>query len=121
MGDFHQNGYVATLHNLGTRTLETMEAELKIFSGYRPMELILPSLFSELEGPALKNIVNEISKVDYLSHVIIGLDQANREQYEYAYSFFKKLNKPANYFYRKHVTFLRKTRYYRDVYRNKRK
>ncbi|MDC0462355.1 glycosyl transferase [Alphaproteobacteria bacterium] len=94
MGDFHQNGYVATLHNLGTRTLETMEAELKIFSGYRPMELILPSLFSELEGPALKNIVNEISKVDYLSHVIIGLDQANREQYEYAYSFFKKLNKP---------------------------
>jgi glucosyl-3-phosphoglycerate synthase len=94
MGDFSQNGSVATLHNFGTRTLEELEADLKLFSGYRPMELILPSLYSELEGPALQHIVDEISQVDYLSHVIIGLDRANREQYDYAYSFFKKLNKP---------------------------
>lgn len=94
MGDFSQNGSVATLHNFGTRTLEELEADLKLFSGYRPMELILPSLYSELEGPALQHIVDEISQVDYLSHVIIGLDRANREQYDYAYSFFKKLKKP---------------------------
>ncbi|MFL2781957.1 MAG: glycosyl transferase [Rhodospirillales bacterium] len=94
MSDFSQNGIVATLHNFGTRSLDDLESELNLFSGYRPMELILPSLFSELEGPALKYIVEQIDKVDYLNHVVIGLDQANRDQYEYAYSFFKKLNKP---------------------------
>ena len=94
MADFAQNGSVATLHNFGTRTLEQVEDDLKLFSGYRPMELILPSLYSELEGPALKDIVRHLSQVKYLNHVIIGLDKADREQYEHAYSFFKDLNQP---------------------------
>ena len=94
MGDFAQNGSVATLHNFGTRTLEQVEEDLKLFSGYRPMELILPSLYSELEGPALKDIVGHLAQVTYLNHVIIGLDKADREQYEHAYSFFKDLNQP---------------------------
>ena len=94
MGDFAQNGSVATLHNFGTRTLEQVEGDLKLFSGYRPMELILPSLYSELEGPALKDIVRHLAQVKYLNHVIIGLDKADREQYEHAYSFFKDLNQP---------------------------
>ena len=94
MGDFAQNGVVATLHDFGTRRVEEIEAELKIFSGYRPMELILPSLFSELEGPALANIVAEIAKTDYISHITIGLDRAGKSQFEYAYSFFKDLKRP---------------------------
>ena len=94
MGDFAQNGVVATLHDFGTRRVEEIEAELKIFSGYRPMELILPSLFSELEGPALANIVAEIAKTDYISHITIGLDRADKSQFEYAYSFFKDLKRP---------------------------
>ena len=94
MGDFAQNGSVATLHNFGTRTLEQVEDDLKLFAGYRPMELILPSLYSELEGPALTEIVKHLGKVKYLNHIIIGLDKADREQYKYAYSFFKDLNQP---------------------------
>ena len=43
----------------------------------------------------------------------------NTVLYAICFFLFKKLNKPANYFYRKHVTFLRKSRYYRDRYRNK--
>ena len=69
MTDFFQNGIFTTLHDFKTKKLETIEAELKLFSGYRPIELILPSLYSELEGPALKNIVKEISEVDYINHV----------------------------------------------------
>jgi glucosyl-3-phosphoglycerate synthase len=46
MGDFAQNSPIPTLHNFNTKSLEDMEADLKLFSGYRPMELILPSLFS---------------------------------------------------------------------------
>ncbi len=94
MGDFSQNGFVTTLHNFGTKSVAQFEAELKTFSGYRPMELILPSLYSELEGPALKHIVEQISQVDYIGHVVIGLDKADRGQFEHASEFFKGLHKP---------------------------
>ena len=94
MGDFAQNSPVPTLHNFNTKSLESMENDLKLFSGYRPMELILPSLFSELSGQALPKIVQEISRVNYLNHVVIGLDRANREEFEQAFSFFKQMRQP---------------------------
>ena len=94
MGDFSQSGIVATLHNFETKSTAELESDLKLFSGYRPMELILPSLLSEIDGPALGDIVEQISKTDYLQHVIIGLDGADRDGYERAYSFFKNLNMP---------------------------
>ena len=53
MGDFYQNGIVTTLHNLSDRSIEELERELLDFSRERPLGLILPSLFSELEGEAL--------------------------------------------------------------------
>ena len=37
------------------------------------MELILPCLYSELEGDALKDIIEKINKLNFLNHVIIGL------------------------------------------------
>ena len=71
MGDFAQNSPIPTLHNFNTKSLTDIEAELELFSGYRPMELILPSLFSELSGDALPKIVQHISEVGYLNHVVI--------------------------------------------------
>ena len=65
MGDFHQNGSVSTLHNLGQRPTEEIERELSLFKKSRPMGLVLPSLYSELEGPALTGIDSELSKVPY--------------------------------------------------------
>ena len=88
MADFYQNGIVTTLHNLSERPVEELEKELVEFSKRRPMALILPSLFSELEGSALPNIINHISKVPYLSQIVIGLDRANLEQYQHALNFF---------------------------------
>lgn len=67
MADFYQNGVVTTLHNLSRRPTEELEAELLRFSQKRPMALILPSLFSELEGDALPHIVDELTGVPYLS------------------------------------------------------
>ena len=91
MSDFFQNGYVTTLHNLGTRSLEELEDELRRFSRTMPMGLILPSLFSELERPALSLIVEELKKVDYLEQIVIGIDQADKEQYKHALEFFSVL------------------------------
>jgi len=92
MADFYQNGIITTLHNLKQRPLEAMEEELRLFSKVRPMCLVLPSLFSELEGDALKNIVNELSSVNYLDEIVIGLDRASEDEYRYALEFFKPLN-----------------------------
>ena len=94
MSEFSQNGVVATLHDFSNRNLKDLEQDLKKFSKDRKMELILPCLYSELEGNALPNIVNEISKTNYLNHIIIGLDRANEEQAKKAWNFFKKLNCP---------------------------
>ena len=91
MGDFHQNGIVTTLHNLGQRPLEEMEQELERFRKVRPMGLVLPSLFSELEGPALKGIVDELRAVPYLDEIVIGLDRADLDQYKFALEYFSGL------------------------------
>jgi glucosyl-3-phosphoglycerate synthase len=88
MADFYQNGVVTTLHNLASRSTEALEAELLRFSQKRPMALILPSLFSELEGPALSHIVDELVDVPYLSEIVIGLDRADADQYRHAQGFF---------------------------------
>ena len=94
MSDFSQNGIISTLHDFGTKSVKEIEKDLKKFSRERKMELILPSLYSELEGDALPRIVSEISKTNYLNHIIIGLDKANKIQAKKAWKFFKKLNTP---------------------------
>ena len=91
MADFYQNGTVTTLHNLAQREPEDMAAELLEFSKIRSLGLILPSLFSELEGKALPDIINKIKDVKYLSEIVIGLDRADLKQYKHALSFFGQL------------------------------
>ena len=94
MSEFSQNGIISTLHDFGTKTTSEIEKELLSFSKQRKMELILPCLYSELEGTALPKIVKEISKTNYLDHIIVGLDKANSKQAKKAWKFFKKLNTP---------------------------
>lgn len=91
MADFHQNGNIAQFHNLRNRPVEELEYELLTFSQTRKITLILPCLYSELEGPALAGIIKELSKVPYLNKIIIGLDQATEEQYRHAREFFSSL------------------------------
>ena len=91
MADFYQNGTVTTLHNLAQREPENMADELLEFSKTRTLGLILPSLFSELEGKALPDIISKIKQVKYLSEIVIGLDRADLAQYKHALSFFGQL------------------------------
>ncbi len=91
MGDFHQNGNIATLHNLSNRPVEDLEKELIDFSRHRLMGLVIPSLYSELATPALENIVRELSRVPYLNEIVIGLDQADEAEYRHALEFFGRL------------------------------
>lgn len=88
MADFHQNGIVTTLHNLIDRPLADIETDLLRFSQVRPLGLLLPSLFSELEGEALPKIVERLKEVPYLNEIVIGLDRADEQQFRHALKFF---------------------------------
>ena len=94
MSDFSQNGIISNLHDFGTKSTKEIEIELKKFSKERKMELILPSLYSELEADALPKIVDEISKTNYLNHIIVGLDKAKKNEAKKAWKFFEKLKTP---------------------------
>ncbi|MBY6191955.1 glycosyltransferase family protein [Microbulbifer agarilyticus] len=91
MTDFFQNGDITTLHNLSNRSLEDMEADLIRFAKHRPMSLLLPSLYSELEGEALPKILKILAEVPYLSEIVIGLDRADESQYRDALKQFSIL------------------------------
>lgn len=92
MADFHQNGNIATLHNLRTRTAADLDIELAAFAQSRKISLILPCLYSELEGEAMPHILEELSQVSYLHRIIVGLDRADKAQFQHARAFFKGLN-----------------------------
>ena len=91
MSDFHQNGVIATLHNFKEKSLEQIESDLLKFSSKNPMTLILPSLYSELERPALTYIVNTLKKIKYIKNIVIGLDQATKSEFKKAKKFFQVL------------------------------
>lgn len=59
-----------------------MEEELEDYGSRRRMVLLLPALYSEFETPAMHKIINELKHVKYLYKIVLGLDQANKEQFE---------------------------------------
>ncbi|MDH7511649.1 MAG: hypothetical protein QHH14_01735 [Clostridiales bacterium] len=88
MADFYQTGVVTTFHRFGQADLERMERELTEFNRHRPIALVLPATYSELEAPALPNIVKEIARVPYLNEIVVTMGRTNQEQFEKAKEFF---------------------------------
>jgi glucosyl-3-phosphoglycerate synthase len=91
MGDFYQTEAISTLHRLRKNNVEQLEEELKEYSRHSPIALILPSLFSELKGKALKKIVRELAQVNYLNEVVVTLGNANEDEFKHAKEFFSVL------------------------------
>ena len=92
MADFHQTGVISTLHRLGHPDLHRLERELVSYSDERPTALVLPSLYSELRGPALKGIVEQLQHVPYLRQVVVSLSgPSGRAQYEDMRQLFKEV------------------------------
>jgi glucosyl-3-phosphoglycerate synthase len=91
MADFYQTGLVATFHRLGKVNLDKIEAELTWYSQGRPLALVLPSLYSELEGDALKGIVRELKEVKYVKEIVITLGPSSKDEFKHAKDFFSAL------------------------------
>jgi len=91
MSDFFQNGMIATFHQLGEMNLERLEGELTRLAGTRGISLVLPSLFSELENPPLRGILDQLRHVPYIREVVVSLGPCSREEFDYAREFFSVL------------------------------
>ncbi len=91
MSDFFQNGIVTTLPDLGGRPTRELERELAGHAERHPITLVLPCLYSELQGPALDGIVRVLADIPYLSRIVIGLDRADEAAYRHALDYFRRL------------------------------
>ena len=91
MSDFYQTGVVATFHRLGRADSGKIESELTWYSHERPIALVLPSLYIELGGDALKGIVRELKGVKYVREIVVTLGPAAAEEFRKAREFFSDL------------------------------
>ena len=91
MGDFHQTETISTLHRLKKDNVEKLEEQLKGFSETRPIALVLPCLYSELQRVALKNIVEQLKEVNYLNEIVITIGRANEEEFKHSQEYFSVL------------------------------
>ncbi|TLY29399.1 MAG: glycosyl transferase [Nitrospirae bacterium] len=91
MSDFHQNGVVTVLHRLGPPNVDQLEEELQRHATVNPIALVLPSLYAELQRPALKTIVETLKEVRYLNEIVISLDRASALEFRLAKEYFSAL------------------------------
>lgn len=94
MSDFFQNGAVSVLHRLGAPNVEQLERELEQYRTINPIALVLPCLYSELEGPALAGIVEQLKRVTYLNEIVVALGHASALEFRRARDYFKVLPQP---------------------------
>ncbi len=78
MADFHQTGVIATLHRLGRTDLARLESDLTRYAEARPIALVLPCLYSEADGPALKGIIDTLRGVRYPRQIVVSVDGTDR-------------------------------------------
>ena len=91
MGDFHQTETISTLHRLKKDNVEQLEEQLREFSEHRPIALVLPCLYSELQRVALKNILEQLKDVSYLNEIIITIGRADEDEFRHAQEYFSVL------------------------------
>ncbi|MCH7949591.1 MAG: glycosyl transferase [Candidatus Dadabacteria bacterium] len=91
MGDFHQTETISTLHRLKKDNLEQLEEQLNEFLQSRPIALVLPCLYSELQRAALKNILENLKDVTYLNEIVITIGRADEDQFKHAQEYFSVL------------------------------
>ena len=91
MSDFFQNGVITTLHRLNRNNRVELKQEMIEYCQRRPIALVLPALYSELESPALPKIVEALKEVPYLTQVVITMGRTDEGQFRQAKKFFEVL------------------------------
>ncbi|MBI3079355.1 MAG: glycosyl transferase [Deltaproteobacteria bacterium] len=94
MSDFHQTGVITTLHRLVRSNLDQLERELAEYAEVNPIAVVLPCLYSELEGEAMPRVVTELAKVGYLQEIVVALGRGATAEFAKAREFFRALPQP---------------------------
>ena len=90
MSDFHQIGPVTALPRLLARPVEDLEKHIRSLTPQFPISLVLPMVPSEMDRPALRRIVDELTEVDYLHSLVVSLNKATLDDYSRAVKFFEQ-------------------------------
>ena len=91
MPDFYQHRLVTTLHQLADPPFEEQQEQLKEFTKDKPITLVMPALYSEVEGPALPGILDHLEKVEFINEVVISMNRMDGSQFKKAKEFFSRL------------------------------
>jgi glucosyl-3-phosphoglycerate synthase len=60
----------------------------------RPVAIIIPMLFQEIQTPSLGNIIDHLNTCSYIHEVIVALAASNAGEYAKVKEYFKRLNTP---------------------------
>lgn len=88
MPDFHQPILLPTLHHLADARLDEQEKLLERVSKKRPIALVIPALYSELEEKALPKMLRHLDGARYLTRVVFSMNGMTPVQYRRAKRFF---------------------------------
>jgi glucosyl-3-phosphoglycerate synthase len=91
MADFHQTEVVVTFHRFSDTDIKRMEKELVDFNQRRPIALVLPATFSELEAPAMEQIMGILKKIPYLHEIVVTMGRTSEEQFNIAREYISPL------------------------------
>ncbi|MDP7067037.1 MAG: hypothetical protein QF637_05405 [Acidimicrobiales bacterium] len=91
MADFQQQGSITTLHRLNRYGNDEALTYLSQRDVGNRVALILPCLISEVDGPALPLMVEELSELEWVGRVIVGVDGADDGSFEAAQTLFSQL------------------------------
>jgi glucosyl-3-phosphoglycerate synthase len=90
MPDFHQPILLPTLHHLADAELAEREALMKKLAKEKPVALVIPALFAEIERKALPHMLKQLSAVPYVTHVVFSMNDMSAAAYDKARRFFAR-------------------------------
>ena len=91
MSDFYQHRLVTTLNQLADPSFNDQQEQLKKYTKDKPITLVMPALYSEVEGPALPGILEHLQKVEFINEVVISMNRMGSTQFKKAKEFFSRL------------------------------
>lgn len=83
---------VTTLHEICVNK-ENLIRSIRDVSVERPVSIIMPMLYRELENKSIDGIVKGLNKCDYVRDIIIPLSAQSEKEFSHVKRFFSKLQK----------------------------
>jgi glucosyl-3-phosphoglycerate synthase len=90
MSDFHQQGPVTALPRLRDRPVAEIEADILRLTPKFPVSLVIPMIPSEMDRPALGNILDRLCEVSYLDSLVVSLNKATFDDYQRTKRYFAR-------------------------------